>query len=112
MVPFLLAARSLICLHYPERPPGFDLAEAWREAVADVDARRTRVQAVVLASQAAAEGLLHQFGGDARAGTGDRMAGSTCTSAAPRHPSSPSVWRAGATASKWSDPSSSVGGWP
>jgi predicted DNA-binding transcriptional regulator YafY len=50
------------------RPPGFDLAQAWREAVADVDARRTRAQAVVLASQAAAEGLLHQFGGDARVG--------------------------------------------
>jgi predicted DNA-binding transcriptional regulator YafY len=40
------------------RPTDFDLAEAWREAVAAVDARRTRVQAVVLASQAAAEGLL------------------------------------------------------
>jgi predicted DNA-binding transcriptional regulator YafY len=50
------------------RPPGFDLAQAWGEAVADVDARRTRAQAVVLASQAAAEGLLFQFGGDARAG--------------------------------------------
>lgn len=50
------------------RPPGFDLAEAWRETVADVDARRTRARAVVLASQAAAEGLLHQFGGDARVG--------------------------------------------
>jgi predicted DNA-binding transcriptional regulator YafY len=50
------------------RPPGFDLAEAWRETVAHVDARRTRTQAVVLASQAAAEGLLHQFGGDARVG--------------------------------------------
>jgi predicted DNA-binding transcriptional regulator YafY len=48
------------------RPTDFDLAEAWREAVAAVDARRTRVQAVVLASQAAAEGLLVQFGADAR----------------------------------------------
>jgi predicted DNA-binding transcriptional regulator YafY len=50
------------------RPPGFDLAQAWGEAVADVDARRARAQAVVLASQAAAEGLLFQFGGDARVG--------------------------------------------
>jgi predicted DNA-binding transcriptional regulator YafY len=50
------------------RPPGFDLAEAWRDAVAAVDARRTRVRAVVMASPAAADGLLHQFGGDARAG--------------------------------------------
>jgi predicted DNA-binding transcriptional regulator YafY len=50
------------------RPPGFDLAKAWREAVAEVDARRTRTQAVVLASQEAAEGLLHQFAGDARVG--------------------------------------------
>jgi predicted DNA-binding transcriptional regulator YafY len=58
------------------RPPGFDLAKAWREAVAAVDARRTRVEAVVLASQAAAEGLLHQFGGDAR--VGDRRTGGRC----------------------------------
>ena len=50
------------------RPPGFDLAEAWREAVAEVDARRTRTRAVVLAAQAAANGLLHQFGADARVG--------------------------------------------
>jgi predicted DNA-binding transcriptional regulator YafY len=55
------------------RPPGFDLAQAWREAVAEVDARRTRIEAVVLASQAAAEGLLQQFGGDAR--VGDRRSG-------------------------------------
>jgi predicted DNA-binding transcriptional regulator YafY len=38
-----------------------------------VDARRTRIKAVVLASQEATEGLLHQFGGDARAG--DRRSG-------------------------------------
>jgi predicted DNA-binding transcriptional regulator YafY len=50
------------------RPPGFDLAQGWREAAADVDARRTRIQAVVLASQEAAEGLLVQLGGDARVG--------------------------------------------
>jgi predicted DNA-binding transcriptional regulator YafY len=50
------------------RPPGFDLAEAWREAVTAVDARRTRIKAVVLASQEATEGLLYQFGGDARVG--------------------------------------------
>jgi predicted DNA-binding transcriptional regulator YafY len=56
------------------RPPDFDLAQAWREAVAAVDARRTRVEAVLLASQEAAEGLLHQFGGDAR--VGDRRSGS------------------------------------
>jgi predicted DNA-binding transcriptional regulator YafY len=56
------------------RPPGFDLAEAWREAVADIDARRTRIEAVVLASQEAAEGLLVQFGGDAR--VRDRRPGS------------------------------------
>jgi predicted DNA-binding transcriptional regulator YafY len=55
------------------RPPGFDLAEAWREVVAEVDARRTRAQAVVLAGQAAARGLLQQFGGDAR--VGDRRPG-------------------------------------
>jgi predicted DNA-binding transcriptional regulator YafY len=50
------------------RPPGFDLTQAWRDAVADVDARRTRSRAVVLAGQEAAEGLLVQFGGDARVG--------------------------------------------
>ena len=50
------------------RPPDFDLADAWREAVADVDARRTLVVAVVLASNEAAEGLLAQFGADARVG--------------------------------------------
>jgi predicted DNA-binding transcriptional regulator YafY len=55
------------------RPPGFELAQAWREAVAAVEGRRTRVQAVVLASQEAAEGLLYQFGGDAR--VGDRRSG-------------------------------------
>jgi predicted DNA-binding transcriptional regulator YafY len=55
------------------RPPGFDLAQAWRDTVADVDARRTRSRAVVLASQEAADGLLVQFGGDAR--VGERRAG-------------------------------------
>jgi predicted DNA-binding transcriptional regulator YafY len=50
------------------RPPGFDLAQAWRDAVADVDARRTRSRAVVLASEEAADGLLVQFGGDAQVG--------------------------------------------
>jgi predicted DNA-binding transcriptional regulator YafY len=55
------------------RPASFDLAEAWREAVAAVDARRTRTKAVVLAAQEAAEGLLVQFGGDAR--VGDRRSG-------------------------------------
>jgi predicted DNA-binding transcriptional regulator YafY len=55
------------------RPPGFDLAQAWRDAVADVDARRTRSRAVVLAGQEAADGLLVQFGGDAR--VGERRAG-------------------------------------
>jgi predicted DNA-binding transcriptional regulator YafY len=50
------------------RPPGFELAQAWREAVAEVDAGRTRAQAVVLTSPAAAAGLLFQFGGDARVG--------------------------------------------
>jgi predicted DNA-binding transcriptional regulator YafY len=54
------------------RPPDFDLAEAWRKAVADVDVRRT--QAVVLASPEAAEGLLVQFGSDAQ--VGDRRSGS------------------------------------
>ena len=48
------------------RPAGFELAEAWHEAAAAVDARRKRVQAVVLASAEAAEGLLTQFGADAR----------------------------------------------
>ena len=56
------------------RPPGFDLADAWREAVAHVDKRRTRTQAVVLAGQAAADGLLVQFGADAR--VLDRRSGS------------------------------------
>jgi predicted DNA-binding transcriptional regulator YafY len=55
------------------RPPGFDLAQAWRDTVADVDARRTRSRAVVLASREAADGLLVQFGGDAR--VGERRAG-------------------------------------
>ena len=55
------------------RPPDFDLAVAWREAVADLDTRRTRVVAVVLASDEAAEGLLAQFGADAR--VGDRRSG-------------------------------------
>jgi predicted DNA-binding transcriptional regulator YafY len=56
------------------RPPGLDLAQAWREAVAAIDARRTRSKAVVLAGQEAADGLLVQFGGDAR--IGDRRSGS------------------------------------
>jgi predicted DNA-binding transcriptional regulator YafY len=42
--------------------------------VADVDVRRTRVRAVVLADHEAADGLLYQFGGDAR--VGDRRSGS------------------------------------
>ena len=50
------------------RPPDFDLAMAWRDVVADVDARRTLAVAVVLASDEAAEGLLAQFGADARIG--------------------------------------------
>jgi predicted DNA-binding transcriptional regulator YafY len=50
------------------RPPGLELAQAWREAVAEVDAGRTRAQAVVLTRPAAAAGLLFQFGGDARVG--------------------------------------------
>lgn len=50
------------------RPPGFDLADAWRKAVGKVNERRTRTQAIVLASPAAAEGLLVQFGADASVG--------------------------------------------
>ena len=50
------------------RPPDFDLTRAWRDAVADVDARRTLAVAVILASDEAAEGLLAQFGPDARVG--------------------------------------------
>jgi predicted DNA-binding transcriptional regulator YafY len=50
------------------RPPGFDLAAAWRESVARVDDRRRRVRAMVLANPEAADGLLFQFGADARTG--------------------------------------------
>jgi hypothetical protein len=42
---------------------------------------------------------------------GGRVAELRCTSAVPRHASSPSVSRDGATASRWSHRSSSVGSW-
>lgn len=50
------------------RPPDFDADAAWRQAAAEVDARRTTAHAVVLASQEAVEGILLQFGADARVG--------------------------------------------
>lgn len=44
------------------RPPGFDLADAWRGIVADVEERRAAVQAVVRVRRPAVHGLRAQFG--------------------------------------------------
>jgi predicted DNA-binding transcriptional regulator YafY len=45
-----------------ERPPDFDLAEAWREVVATIEERRTSARAVVRVDPVAVPGLRAQFG--------------------------------------------------
>jgi predicted DNA-binding transcriptional regulator YafY len=53
------------------RPEGFDLAVEWRSIAAAVEARRTRMRAVVLAGAEAVDGLRVQFGSDV--GTARRL---------------------------------------
>ncbi len=46
------------------RPEGFDLAEAWRAIAANVEERRTSVQAIVVVDAATLDGLRAQLGSD------------------------------------------------